>query len=88
MCSVSLKDGIPSKKLNSFLGVSRVTDVVRHGRLRWFGHLERMCVDDWVSACKVFEVPGDKGRGRGRKTWGECVDGDLRLLGLKMVHSG
>ena len=85
MCSVSLKDRIPSKKLNSFLGVSRVTDVVKRGRLRWFGHLERKCVDDWVSACKIFKVPGDKGRGRGRKrkTWGECVDGDMRLLGLK-----
>ena len=27
-------------------------------------------------------MPGDKGRGRGIKTWGECVDGDMRLLGL------
>ena len=45
MCSVSLKDRIPSKKLYSYLGVSRVTDVVRRGRLRWFGHLERKCVD-------------------------------------------
>ena len=41
-----------------------MTDVVGHGRLRWFGHLEQKCVDDWVSACRVFEVPGDKGRGR------------------------
>ena len=37
----------------------------------------------WIIGCLLFEVPGDKGRGRGRKTWGECVDGDLRLLGLK-----
>ena len=57
MCSVSL-DRITSKKLNSYLGGSRVTDVVRLGRLRWFGHLKRKCVDDWVSACRVFEVPG------------------------------
>ena len=40
MCSVSLKDRIQSQKLN--LGVSSVTDVVRRGRLRWFGHLERV----------------------------------------------
>jgi hypothetical protein len=83
MCSVSLKDRIQSKELNRYLGVSSVTDVVRRGRLRWFGHLERKCVDDWVSACRVLEVPGVMGRGRGRKTWGECVDGDMRLLGLK-----
>ena len=35
ICSVSLKDRIPSKELNSYLGVSSVTDVVRRGRLRW-----------------------------------------------------
>ena len=66
MCSVSLKDRIPSKELNRYLGVSSVTDVVRRGRLRWFGHLERKGVDDWVSACRDMEVTGDRGRGRGR----------------------
>ena len=30
------------------LGVQSVVDVVRRGRLRWFGHLERRSVDDWV----------------------------------------
>ena len=60
-----------------------MTDVVRRGRLRWFGHLERKSVDDWVSACRDMEVKGYRGRGKGRKTWGECVDGDMRLLCLK-----
>ena len=55
MCSVSLKDRIQSKELNSYLGVPCVTDVVRRGRLRWLGHLEQKCVDDWVSAYSVFE---------------------------------
>ena len=30
----------------SLLGVQSKADVVRHGRLRWFGHLERKSVDD------------------------------------------
>ena len=25
---------------------------MRRGRLRWFGHVERKDVDDWVSACR------------------------------------
>ena len=29
-----------------------VTEVVRQGRLRWFGHLERKGKDEWVSACR------------------------------------
>ena len=67
MCSVSLKDRIPSKKLNSYLGVSSVTDVVRHGRLRWFGHLEQSV---WMIECLLAEflrcqvIRGEAGVGR------------------------
>jgi len=49
--------------------------VIRRGRLRWFGHLE--CKEkDWVSACRNLKVGDNKDRGRGRKTWHECVDED------------
>jgi len=40
MCGVSLKNRISSVELNGRLGVERVADVVRPGRVRWFGHLE------------------------------------------------
>ena len=32
--------------LYSLLGVESVAEVVRHGRLRWFGHVERKSGDD------------------------------------------
>ena len=83
MCGVSLKDQVRSVDLYSLLNVPCVADVVRHGRLRWFGHLERKNMYDWVSACRNVEVVGLKGRGRGRKTWWECVKHDMDLLGLK-----
>ena len=35
----------------------------------------------WVQ--NVFEVVGTKCQGRSRKTWGECVRGDMKSLGLK-----
>jgi hypothetical protein len=82
MCGVTLKNMIPSSELNNRLGISAVTDVVRRSRLRWFGHLERKCSDDWVSACRNVELPGPRGRGRSKKTWNECVNGDMRSLGL------
>ena len=69
----------------SLLGVQSVADVVRRGRLRWFGHLERRSVDDWVSACRKVEVAGVGCKGRKdleRKTWKECVDNDMKVLGL------
>ena len=79
---VSLKDRKRSVDLYSLLGVQSVVDVVRHGRLRWFGHLERRSVDDWVSACRKMEVAETRCKEKKRKTWKECVDDDTKVLGL------
>ena len=46
MFGVSLKDRKRSVDFYSLLGVQSVADVVRRGRLRWFGHLERRSVVD------------------------------------------
>ena len=32
--------------------------------MRWFGHVERKEVDDWVSACRNFEAAGTRCRGK------------------------
>ena len=55
----------------------------RTGRLRWFGHVERKEVDDWVSACRNLQVAGSRGRGRPRMTWRAQLDGDMKDMGLK-----
>ena len=39
MCGVSLKDRKCSVDLYSLMGVQSVDEVVRWGRLRWFGHV-------------------------------------------------
>ena len=44
--------------LYSLLGVQSMDEVVRRGRLRWFGHVERKSGDDWVSACRNVVVAG------------------------------
>ena len=83
MCCASLKSRISSNDLNKRLNVEAVTDVVRQRRLRWFGHLEHTDGNDWVSSCRSFEAVGAKCQGGSRKTWGECVRGDMKSLGLK-----
>ena len=70
-------------KLSGHLGIEGVADIVRRGRLRWFGHLERKGMDDVVSTCRNLNVPGPKSKGRGRKTWKQCVDRDILDLGLR-----
>ena len=61
MCGVSLKDRKRSEDLCNLLGINRVADVVRRGRLRWFGHPEHKSVDDWVSSCRRLVVEGARG---------------------------
>ena len=68
MCGVSLKDRKCSVDLYSLLGVQSVDEVVRQGRLRWFGHVELKSEDDWVSACGNVVVAGVRCAGRGRMT--------------------
>ena len=60
-----------------------MSDVKRRSRPRWFGHVERKEDGDWVKACQRLEVSGRRGRGRGRKTWRECVAEDMKVLGLE-----
>jgi hypothetical protein len=89
MCGVSLKDRIPSVELLERLHIVDVAEVVRRGRLRWFGHVERKKVDDWVSACRDLTVARRRGlyRGRGKKTWMECVTADMKEMRLKRADA-
>jgi len=54
MCGVSLRDRISMEDIMLRLGVEEVLNVVRTGRLRWFGHVERKC--GWVSTCRNIKV--------------------------------
>ena len=63
--------------------IEGVLEVMRRHRLRWFRHVERKEVDDWVSACRNLEVAGSRGRGRPRMTWRARLDGDMKDMGLR-----
>ena len=83
MCGVTLRDMKSSEELRQMLRIESVTEVVRKDRLRWFAHVERKDDNDWVKACQRFEAAGKRGRGGGRKTWRECLVGDMKDLGLQ-----
>ena len=79
MSGVTLKDKVPTVELNRRPGIEGVVEVTSRGKLRWFGHVERKEVDDWVSACRNLEVAGSRDRGRPRMTWRARLDGDMWL---------
>jgi hypothetical protein len=66
MCGVTLKNRISSVELYSHLDVEAVSDVVRRGRSRWFGHVERKSYDDGLFVCRDLEVEGVKRKGRSK----------------------
>ena len=73
------------RKWKKGMGFRAWREVLRHGRLRWFGHAECNSGDDWVLACRNVVVAGVRCAGRGRKTWRECVKDDMEELGLHSV---
>ena len=83
MCGFTLRVKIPTVELRLRRGIEGVVEVMRRGRLRWFGHVERKQVDDWVSACRNLEVVGSRDRGRPRMTWRVRLDGDMKDMGLR-----
>jgi len=76
---VQLYSRTASAELGSRLSIECITDMVRRCRLR---HVERKDIDDWVSACRSFEVTGVIDRARSRKTWDEFVKKNFVELGL------
>ena len=59
-----------------FVGVEPITTVIR----RWYGHVMRKCVEDWVKNCIEFRVEGRRPAGRSRRTWLENVEADMADL--------
>ena len=58
MCGVTLKNTITSEALRNRLCIEYLSELVRRGRLRWFGHVKRKADDDWVKKCTKVEVVG------------------------------
>jgi len=65
MCGVSLREEKSSDELLGRLEIVSKADVV------WYGHVEMVDVEEWVSKCRRF-----RGRGRPKKTWEQSVKCD------------
>ena len=66
MSQITAQNAIVPVNLYSLLGARSVAEMVRRFTLRWFRHLKRKVVDDWMSACRNVVVTGVKlwwGRG-------------------------
>ena len=83
MCGTKARDETPSEKLLKKLGLCDITAVLRCGRLRWSGHVER--ATSYINTVTKLVVPGKRGRGRPRKTWAQCVKNDIHEYGFTEI---
>ena len=54
ICNVKAKDEVSSDSLLTKLGIQDLDVVLRTGRMRWFGHVERS--SGWISEVRKLNV--------------------------------
>ena len=82
LCGVTLRDRSASVEVLRRCGLESVLLRVRKKRMAWFGHVYRRDGDDPVCRVQDVEAPGRRPRGRPKKTWNDCVRGDLSAAGV------
>ena len=65
-----------------------VIDRIRKGRLKWFGHIERMNNNRLPIAALHGHVEGERSRGRQNKTWMDNIREDMKIKGIDMTRIG
>ena len=67
ICSAKLRDRVPSEELRSRLGFGSIENTLRCGRLRWYGHVQRMSPNTWPRKVDKTIVTGNiPGAAQGR----------------------
>ncbi len=50
--------GVANDELRDRMGLECISVVIRRGRLRWFGHVERMGNGNWMKRVRLMNVEG------------------------------
>ena len=80
ICGVRLADQRRMSDLRSLLSLQDINTITRWGRLRWYGHIQRMDDDKWPKKIFNLQVPGKypswpstKVMGRKCESWHEAI---------------
>ena len=82
MCRVKPHEEISSDLLLDKLCIKSIDDVLRTGRLRWFGHVERS--NSWISRVRSHHpARSNRARGRPKLSWEEVVKRDREVVNMQ-----
>ena len=79
MCSINLSEQRPSEEIRDRLGIHYISVVTQQMHLRWFGHIERMENENWISKCRSLVIYLAAEMGRPPKTCNNVVQNICKL---------
>ena len=79
---VSRRDHMRNEDIRHILNISPIDEVMRCGRLRWFGHVQRRDADNVTRRVMNLAIPGTRRRGRPKKTWPQQLKNDTTAVGV------
>ena len=68
-----------NEDIRRILGIDKV---MRSGRLRWFGHVQRRDSNNVTRRVMNLAIPGARRRGRPKKTWHQQLKDDMMGVGV------
>ena len=79
---VSTRDHVRNEEIRRILHVSPIDEVMRCGRLRWFGHVQRREANNVTRRVMNLAISGARRRGRSQKTWHQQIKDDMIGVGV------
>ena len=79
---VSRREHMRNEDIRRKLHITPIDEVMRGGRLRWFGHVQRRDANNVT--CRVMElaIPGARRRVRPKKTWHHQIQDEMTAVGV------
>ena len=71
-------DKIRNERIRGTTKVAEISKKVQERRLQWYGHVMRQEEDCVVRRVMDMEVEGRRRRGRPKRRWRDCLEGDFR----------
>ena len=79
---VSRREHMRNEDIRGILNMTPIDEVMRGGRLRWFGQVQRRDADNVTRRVMVLAIPGARRRGRPNKTWHQQIQDDMTAVGV------
>ena len=79
---VTRLDRIRNEEIRRRLNVMPIEALLRQGRLRWYGHVQRRDDGNAIRRAVSMALPGKRKRGRPRKTWKQQITEDMMIQGV------